>query len=134
MRSWRSASARGLVFVAVAVLTLGGCSKGDDDDDSSTSGSAVKKCNDFLQQFCDSVVGCEVEGGLVDAADQDSEVSSCMSEVSSTVDCSTAVDVSSSYDECMSRLANPPCADINQAIMDQNLELPTACNGAILTK
>jgi hypothetical protein len=134
-RTWAFALWTGM---ALSALGAAGCSSsGDDDDDddsSSTSGDARKKCNNLVQQFCDSIVGCEVEGGFVDASDQDSEIASCVSDTTESADCANAVDVTTSYDECMSMLANPPCDDINQALSDGTLGLPDSCNGVILTQ
>jgi hypothetical protein len=108
------------------VVALPGCGSSDDSE------TPAQKCEALLTRFCGSAIGCEVKGGLIESSAEASMNATCKSEVSKVVACSKAQSVTSSYDACMSKLANPPCDEVNQAIMDGTLGLPTECNGVIL--
>jgi len=112
----------GLLLVA----TLPGCSSDD-------AGNAPQKCDDFLTLFCSSTTSCQVSGALLEASDEAAENASCKADVSAQVKCSKARRVSSQYNDCMKTLADPPCDDINQAIVEgQSIGLPPVCEGVIL--
>jgi len=113
---------------SLLVCAASGCSSSDDGN------SATQKCDDLLSQFCKSAIGCQVSGGYIEKSDEASENASCKADVSKQVDCSKAQSVTSSYDACMAKLRNPPCDEVNQAIMDETLGLPTECNGVILIR
>ncbi|HET7545704.1 MAG TPA: hypothetical protein VFK05_37810 [Polyangiaceae bacterium] len=108
------------------VLAAFGCSSADDSD------AAKQKCEDLATQFCKSAIACEVSGGLLDESEEASENATCKSKVSQDAECSKAHSVTSSYDACMAKLKNPPCDDVNQAIIDGTLGLPSECEGVIL--
>jgi hypothetical protein len=111
----------------IVLMALPGC--GGSDDDTATP---TEKCEALINRFCGSAIGCQVKGGLIEASAEASENETCRAGASQVVECSKAQSVSSNYDACMSKLANPPCDDVNQAIMDGSLGLPTECNGVIL--
>jgi hypothetical protein len=119
MKMWK------LILAGVLLVSAPGCSSDDSND-------APQKCDALATQFCKSAIGCEVSGGLVDAADEASENASCKADVSQEIECSKAVSVTSSYDACMAKLKNPPCDEVNEAIKNGTLGLPTECNGVIL--
>lgn len=119
MKTWKLMMLFGLLVVAP------GCSSDDSND-------APKKCDDLASQFCKSAIGCQVMGGLLDASEEASENASCKADVAKEIECTKAQSVTSSYDACMAKLRNPPCDEVNQAIMDGTLGLPTECNGVIL--
>jgi hypothetical protein len=110
----------------LAFLALQGCSS------SSDSENPKRQCDDLIATLCTSVADCEVSGGLIQASERPSEVDACSSAARQALDCSRAQGVSSSYDACMTKLANPPCDDVNQAIIDGTLPLPSDCEGVIL--
>jgi hypothetical protein len=114
------------MLAGLAVLIAPGCSSSDDSD------AAKQKCEDLVTQFCKSAIGCQVSGGVIDSSDEASEIASCKADASNQVECSKAQSVSSNYDACMKKLANPPCDDVNQAIKDGSLGLPSECDGVIL--
>jgi len=117
-----------LLFAGLlAVVVLPGC--GSSDDEKSVP---QLKCEDLLSTFCNSGVNCEVSGGLIDASEREDELSSCMTGVKEVVNCSRAQSITSNYDACMNKLRNPPCEEVNKAIQDGTLALPTECNGVIL--
>lgn len=113
------------------VANLAACSGGDDDDNSAV---ARKKCVALVQRLCASVASCEVEGGLIEASQEASEKEECVSSVTEDTGCARAVDVTDSYDECLSRLADPPCDAVNQSIAAGSLDLPESCDDVILVK
>ncbi|HYQ45485.1 MAG TPA: hypothetical protein VER11_26040 [Polyangiaceae bacterium] len=119
MKMWKP------MLAALLLVAAPGCSS----DDGNT---ATQKCEDLVNQFCKSAIGCEVSGGLIEASDEASETASCKADASKQVECSKAQSVTSSYEACMTKLKNPPCDDVNQAIMDGTLGLPDECNGVIL--
>ncbi|HKO50440.1 MAG TPA: hypothetical protein VJV79_22110 [Polyangiaceae bacterium] len=118
----------GLVLVGLLVLVaLPGCGSSDDGP------NAPQQCKDLAASFCETVVGCQVSGGFLESSEQAAQIAECKSDLESEIECPKAVGVSSSYQACMSKLANPPpCDQINQAIEDQTLEIPSECNGTIL--
>jgi hypothetical protein len=122
MKIWK------LILAAIPVVAAPGCSSDD------SGSSAKQKCDDFVHQFCKSAVGCEVSGGLIEASEEASEMASCKADATADVDCSKAKGVSSSYDACMAKLKNPPCDDVNQAIMEGTLGLPSECEAVILVE
>jgi hypothetical protein len=109
----------------LAFLALQGCSSSDGEN-------AKRQCDDLIARLCTSAADCEVSGGLIQASERRSEIDACSSVAHQELDCSKAQGVSSSYDACMTKLANPPCDDVNQAIIDGTLPLPPDCEGAIL--
>jgi len=119
MTTWK------LILTGLLMVTAPGCSSDD-------SNAAPQKCEALATQFCKSAIGCQVSGGLVDAADEASENASCKADVNNEIECSKAQSVTSSYDACMAKLKNPPCDDVNKAIMEGTLGLPEECNGVIL--
>lgn len=119
MKLWK------LILVGSLLVAAPAC--GSDDGN-----SATQKCEDLVSQFCKSAIGCEVSGGLIEASEEASENASCRADASKQVECSKAQSVTSSYDACIAKLKNPPCDDVNQAIMDGTLGLPDECNGVIL--
>jgi len=120
MKIWK------LVVFGLLVVAAPGCSSSDDSD------AAKQKCEALVSQFCSSAIGCEISGGLLDKSSEASENATCRTNVSKEAECSKAQRVTSSYDACMAKLKNPPCDDINQAIIDDTLGLPDECNGVIL--
>jgi len=115
------------LVVGALVLAATGCGSSDDD-----AASPKQKCTDLVTQFCKSAAGCEVSGGLIEASQEAAEISTCETDANKQVECSKAQSVTSSYDACMAKLKNPPCDDVNQAIMDGTLGLPSECEGVIL--
>ncbi len=113
--------ALGLVFAAA----VAGCSDDDPSED------PVKQCKAMVDAFCSNVVDCMVEGGSVAAEDRDATVDECKTGAQKNVDCSKAIGVSESYDDCIARLKAPDCDAINDAIEANMLELPTTCEGVI---
>jgi hypothetical protein len=110
----------------LALAALPACGSSDD-------ATPKQKCEDLINRFCSSAISCEVKGGLLMASEEASENASCKAEATQTAECSKAQSVTSSYDACMGKLANPPCDEVNQAITDGTLGLPSECNGVILT-
>jgi len=110
----------------LALATLTGCGSSDDEK------TPTQKCEDLTARFCSSAIGCQVSGGYIEASDEASETASCKTQTSNAAQCSKAQSVTSSYDACMNKLANPPCDDVNQAILDDSLGLPSECEGVIL--
>ncbi|HYP75052.1 MAG TPA: hypothetical protein VER12_03820 [Polyangiaceae bacterium] len=110
-------------LLLIAALT--GCGSSDD-------GQATQQCEDLVTRFCSSAISCEVSGGLIESSSQASEIASCKTDANEQVHCAKAQRVTSSYDACMNKLAKPPCDDVNQAIMEGSLGLPSECNGVIL--
>lgn len=121
MMTWK------LLVCGLVVVVAPGCGSSDDN-----GVSAQKKCDDLVARFCESAVGCEVSGGLIEQSEQAAEVSSCKTDASMAAECSKAQSVTSKYDACMTKLSNPPCDEVNQAIMDGTLGLPSECEGVIL--
>jgi hypothetical protein len=116
-----------LLFAGLLVLVaLPGCSSSDEAE------KAKQQCEDLVARFCNSAFGCAVSGGLIDASETDSEIKTCKSDMSESAECVKAQGVTSSYNACMSKLGDPPCDDVNQALADGTLGLPTECNGVIL--
>ena len=122
MRTWKAMLAGLLVVLAVPA-----CGGSDDD-----TGNAQQQCDALVNRFCESAIGCEVSGGLITAAEKASALASCKTDANNAVECSKAQRVTSSYDACMSKLSNPPCDEVNQAIKDNTLGLPSECEGVIL--
>jgi len=125
------------VTLACALGCNGGSGDDDDDDDDGTNGSpAVGKCNQLVDLYCPAVIDCAVGAGTVPADDRDATVSECVSGAKKALDCSKAVDVSSSYDACIDALENPDCDAINDALASEGAvsPLPTSCNGVILVQ
>ncbi|HEY3253994.1 MAG TPA: hypothetical protein VGJ91_08610 [Polyangiaceae bacterium] len=114
------------LLISFALFALVGCSSSDD------SGNAKQQCEDLVTAFCSSAIGCQVDGGFIPSSDEADEVATCKSGVKEDLDCSKAKGVSSTYNACMTKLKNPPCDEVNQAIADDNLVLPDECNGSIL--
>ena len=119
MTTWK------LILAGLLVVVAPACSSDDNND-------APQKCEDLAAQFCKSAIGCQVSAGLVDAADEAATNASCKADVSKDAECSKAVSVTSSYEACMAKLRNPPCDEVNEAIQNDALELPSECNGVIL--
>ncbi len=115
-----------LLGVGLLVLGANGCSSADDSD------VARQKCEDLATQFCKTAISCEISGWLLDESSEASENARCKANVSKEAECSRAERVTSSYDACMAKLKNPPCAQLNQAIIDDALGLPDECSGVIL--
>lgn len=115
-----------LIGVGLLVPWAIGCSSADDSD------VAQQKCEDLATQFCKTTISCEVSGGLLDESSEASENARCRANVSKEAECSRAQRVTASYEACMAKLKNPPCAQLNQAIVDDALGLPDECNGVIL--
>jgi hypothetical protein len=116
-----------LLFAGLLVLTaLPGCGSADDPE------KAKQQCEDLVARFCTSAFSCAVSGGLVDASVKESEIATCKADAAEAVECKRAQSVTSSYDLCMSKLANPPCDEFNRAFMAGTLQLPAECNGVIL--
>jgi len=120
MRIWKP-----ILAGLLALASLPSCSSSDEP-------TAKQKCEDLVARFCSSAIGCEVKGGLITASEEASENATCKAEASQKAECPKAVSVTSSYDACMAKFANPPCDDVNQAINDGTLGLPSECEGVIL--
>ena len=116
-----------LVFGGLLVLiALPGCGGSDDPD-------PKQKCDDLVTRFCTSAINCQVSGGFIEASDKATGIASCKSAViPDVVDCPKAKGISSTYNACMTKLSNPPCDEVNQAIADDSLGVPDECNGTIL--
>jgi len=121
----RVAFARKLGLGLGLLAAVGGCS--DDDP----SGDPVQQCKTMVDAYCSNVVYCMVEGGTVTAEERDATVDDCKTGAQNAVDCSKAIGVSESYDDCIARLKSPDCDAINQSIADGDLALPTTCEGVI---
>jgi hypothetical protein len=116
-----------LLFTGLLVLiAVPGCGASDEPE------NAKQQCEDLVARFCNSAYGCAVSGGLIEASEKESNVASCKSGTSEAAECEKAQGVTSSYDRCMTKLANPPCDQVNQMLVDGELELPTECEGVIL--
>jgi hypothetical protein len=117
-------------FWGVGLLALAGlaaCS-------SSSSSSPSQQCEALISKICTDLADCAVDGGLVDPSQRSSQLATCSSDAHMNLPCANAVGVSSTYDSCMSMLANPPCAQVDQQVASGTLTLPDACSGAILLK
>ena len=110
----------------LALLALPACGSSDDTE------KAKQQCEDLITRFCTSVTTCQVSGGVLKSSEQAAATATCKSEFKQELDCSKAQGVGSTYDACMTKLGNPPCADVNQAIVDGTLELPSECKQVIL--
>jgi hypothetical protein len=110
----------------LTLVALPGCGSSDDAAD------PKQQCDALITRYCGSAIACEVSGGLLESSAEASENASCKSDAGKVVDCAKAQSVTSKYDACMNKLANPPCDDVNQAIMSGTLGLPSECNGVIL--
>ncbi|MEI9950105.1 MAG: hypothetical protein WDO74_14315 [Pseudomonadota bacterium] len=108
----------------LVLVALPGC--GSDD-----SASPVQKCEDLITRLCESAISCQVKGGVIESSKQASANATCKSNAHNEVDCSKAKRVKSSYDACMSKVSNPPCDEVNEAIATDSLELPSECDGVI---
>jgi len=120
-----AALARQLCSGLVLLAVVAGCSDDDPAED------PVAQCNAMVVAYCSNVIDCLVEGGSVASEDRDDQVSGCTADAKAAVDCSRAIGVSESYDDCIARLKHPDCAAVNQAVEDNELELPTTCQGVI---
>ncbi|MEI9937766.1 MAG: hypothetical protein WDO69_11155 [Pseudomonadota bacterium] len=116
-----------MIFAGLLVLgALPGCGGSDD------TKTPTQQCEDLITRFCGSAIGCEVSGGLLESSEEASENASCKSDAHQAVNCAKARSVGSTYDACMTKLSNPPCDEVNQAIQSGTLGLPSECNGVIL--
>lgn len=109
----------------VLLAVMSGCSDDEPAED------PVKLCNALVDAYCSNVIDCGVEGGNVDSEDRDAQVDGCKADAKAVLDCSKAIGVSDSYDDCITRLKHPDCDAVNQALEDDKLELPSTCSGVI---
>jgi len=117
---------RSFAWVALGLCFTAACG-GDDED------SAVDKCNTLQTTVCTRIADCSVEGGLIGASERDAAYDDCSSGVEQGLDCSNAVDVSSSYDTCIDDLNGATCDTVVAFIQDpENVGLPDSCSEVIL--
>jgi hypothetical protein len=74
---------------------------------------AIQACNDFIEALCTRSEECQP--GSHDA---------CVADLTSTVDCSTAIGFKLSYEQCLSQIRTLDCAATQS---------PTSCQGVIVT-
>jgi hypothetical protein len=74
---------------------------------------AIQACNDFIDALCTRSEECEP--GSRDA---------CVTDVTSTIDCSAAIGFKLSYEQCISQVRTLDCAAT---------QLPTSCDRVIVT-
>ncbi len=79
------------------------------------SAPAVQFCGEFLDKLCSQAVACDPSMGTK----QD-----CLSQAGQQIDCSSAIGVRASGDQCLSDLPNHPCMSTG---------LPTSCEAVLLT-
>lgn len=105
------------VLLAFAVLVA--C--GDDEDEAN---SAVAKCEDLQDLWCNKALDCALAAGLVTAESRPLEMRECLTAARQAVPCGRAVSVAVSYDECVSDVAMMTCTPILRIIQGD----PTAPN------
>jgi len=99
------------IIAASAVMMAAGCG----DDDGGGSSSPEGKCNALAKKICGRVWNCDGDY---------SSVGACEADAKAGINCRNAVDVDSSYDQCMSDVGKLTCP----------WSLPSSCFGVILTK
>jgi hypothetical protein len=123
---------RGLV-VGVVCTGMLACSGDDDDDAAQPDSASVTQCKNLIGAYCPAIIDCAVSGELVPADQRDATVDACASGAESALDCSRAVGVSDTYDECMDWLAAPDCDYVIDALNSDGATspLPAICNQVI---
>ena len=110
-----------LLAGSLVLALLPGCGSSD-------AGDAPQKCENMLTLFCSGTIACEVSGGFIDPSEAAARIDSCNADLSKQAQCSNAKRVSSQYDDCISALANPSCAEINQTVREgMQVDLPAEC-------
>ena len=121
---------RGLVVGWVCTVAVA-CNGDDDDDTAPAEGAAAPQCRTFISTYCNAVIDCVIAGetGMVAADQRDVAVDACISGANENVDCSRAVGVSDSYDECIAAFDNLDCDAVNDALASNGATspLPAAC-------
>lgn len=79
--------------------------------------SPVDQCADFKNAYCARLVIC---GSALD-------MKACSDAVAATIDCSTIVAVSASFDQCMAELPTFSCA-----VFDGGKQPPASCKNTLL--
>lgn len=102
--------------IAVAVA-LSACSS--DDTNAQTGGDPVAQCNAWLDLACGVMVSCDPTG------DTDT-IAHCRAAVVSVADCSKAVGVSATYEQCLDDLRAMSCPPAGV-----DFTLPSSCSKVI---
>lgn len=115
-----------------AALGAGACSS-DDGGSKPNGASAPQKCEDFAHAWCSRAVNCLVQLGTLTQANASQNLSECENEALSVLPCSKAVQVSSTYDQCMSEVQSLDCSVWNVS-SDKlgSVSPPTSCQKIIL--
>lgn len=117
------------VGLGVALL-VGGCSSESDEP-----ASAVQRCNDLEQSWCQRAVSCLIDGGTLMESDRAANLSECLDDSGMQLDCRKAVATSANYSQCLSDVKTMDCAKWN--VPPEQLEsvrLPDSCKGVILVE
>ena len=96
------------------------------------SPSAEEQCTDLLETICERVTFCTEE--ITDTDAPPGFASECVKQVEKSAGvCSKAVDVSSSYDECMDEIKDSKCENFLTIGSDESVDIafPAACKGVI---
>ncbi len=117
---------RSLALVSFSLLALA-C--GDSEDPKATD-----KCETLVTSYCDRVVSCAVNAGVLAANySADDLRDDCELSLHSDAMCDEAVQVSSSYNQCIRDAKSQPCDDVNGALTSgAEIPLPDSCKGAVL--
>ena len=114
------------LFLVGALIALGACN-GDDGP------SAQDQCDMLLDLSCDRVEECAPQE--IPAGSQDPH-RTCLEMTLLLIDCSKAVSVDASYDECIDQLGSLSCGVFvtTDAAGEPEAHLPASCNGVIKTR
>lgn len=115
-------------FGVLALLLCSACGGADDEKP-----EAVQKCEDFAEVWCSRAMTCLVTVGTVSEADLASNEARCVDVAIDSVPCKNAVQVTSSYDACVSAVDAMDCS--SWAVpLDQlsSVTPPAVCQGIIL--
>jgi hypothetical protein len=118
---WKAA----IICVAILLgLTIVGCGFEEDCQVKASDGkkydcddNAELKCENLIQTYCNRYAECSAL----------TSESSCLSQASSALSCSSAVAITNSYDDCISDIQNYSCNQITN-------DIPYSCKGTILAE
>ena len=82
--------------------------------------SPEEQCTDLIADVCARVPDCAASSGLTEAI--------CKQQVAALIPCGRAVDVTSSYDECITEINTFSCTTL---FPNNTLVLPANCMGVI---
>lgn len=122
---------RNALVAASALLAAaigGGCSSSSVGGDS----APVSKCKALIDAWCTKVVDCFVSEGEIDAAQRASGITDCKDGAAGVLDCSRAVSVEPSYDQCRADIDGASCPALVADAKAGASTLPSTCSGVIL--